>query len=302
MMRAIRDKLTRVVFAGVSGAFVLLATAAPSFSDHPMRVEQVERRVDVLQGKVHETLRVTFVEGDRKRIDTLDRLKEIGGAPLEEVRRIEIIRLDKGLVWRFNKTEGTHSEQSFEALKGLVRKADGVSWTAKSVDDLPLRKTGDRKEINGHEADRYELDVLLGEGDGSEGLRLVGEVWSASDVPDLHELRSFHERLAEIGLSGLLESDPVIGGAPLKKAEAALNQIRRWLMRSNRYPILVEADVYRAHEKAAAGKGERLASIRQETKGIYPAIVFCTCTDREKLFEFWGGFISLQLPLFQQPF
>lgn len=272
-----------------------------------VRVEQ-ETNIFEQNGERTEIKSLTLLEGDKKRIDvTIRNLDAASNPPSSEVtQQVMIIRLDKELIWKVNRTNRTHMEQTFTNLKAREEEGEvGIASTIK------VETGGEKKQINGYSVEPYSLILVVDKnGDdlqGSEGFTLVSRVWMTRDVSKaIQKLQDFDERLrAKLGLRGdreiseisFINKDSTLLGQGWSELQKAIKALKG-------YPIRIEAQILDNSTPSMALESKPVTlplpkpkiQIVTEVKGIYTSIVFCSCTDKEKLFEWWGAFMNLQTP------
>lgn len=271
-----------------------------------VRVEQ-ETNIFEQNGERTEIKSLTLLEGNKKRIDVT--IRTPGAAPnppsSEVTQQVMIIRLDKELIWKVNRTDRTHTEQTFASLKAR-REEGGVTSTIKT------ETGGEKKQINGYAVEPYSLTLVVGKnGDPSQGsdrLTFLSRVWMTRDVSKaIQKLQDFDEKLrTKLDLRGEMETNEISFINNINKDSTLLGQgwseLQKAIKALKGYPIRIEAQILDNSIPSKALEAKQVASplprikIITEVKGIYTSIVFCSCTDKEKLFEWWGAFMNLQTP------
>ncbi len=268
-----------------------------------VRVEQVTNISEQNEEQM-EIKSLTLLEGDKKRIDVT--IRTLGAAPnsssSEVAQWVTIIRLDKELIWKVNRTDRTHTEQTFASLKAR-REEGGVTSTIKT------ETGGEKKQINGYSVEPYSLILVVGKnGDplqGSDRFTLVSRVWMTRDGSKaIQKLQDFDEKLrAKLGLRGEMEINEISfinKDFPLLKQ--GWSELQKAIQALKGYPIRIETQILDNSTSYETPEAKQDASplprikIITEVKGIYTSMVFCSCTDKEKLFELWGAFMNLQTP------
>jgi len=294
----------KIKFSRSGGVLLLgwLLLMSPAFGY--VRVEQVTE-ILTLNGERAEIKSLILLEGDKKRIDST--IRTLGPAahapPSQGTQQVTIVRLDKELIWKVNRIDRTHTERTFASLR---EKEGGQAPTAPVV---KIEAGGERKQINGYPTESYLLTLAGGKEEsgpqGPDGFTLVSRVWMTRETSQaINKLREFDRKLhAKLGAWEDLEADgrPFLteGDTSLERGWPELQKAIRTLPG---YPIRVETQVLDPLTPSTAGGAERSRSplprmqVITEVKGIYTSVVFCSCTDKEKLFELWGAFRNLQAP------
>ena len=244
-----------VLIAGCAKKQVVLEPEIPVF-----RYEQYVHN-EGFRGKfASESHDVITVTPDRKKTDgTFKWTGAVMGKLTSEKRNVEIVRLDRDLIWQINMNKKRYLEFPIKKMAlrvGVVQNdptaetvyiEDCVKCTVKSG----MKRTGTKKIVNGYDAEQVILtwsSTCAGKekGEPAGTTTYTLEVWFAAGVPHGADLEAFNLAYAKkIGMD--IQMLQALGD-PLLKAFPSLKDLALMMKDLKGYPILnilsVENDQY----------------------------------------------------------
>ena len=145
----------------------------------------------------------TYVQGDAQRTETEFKFT---GAIMKHFnptgKEIDITRLDKELIWKFNDQQKVYQEITFAELKQMFEKGEseyeapaGTETDAEEKDEsdyeweepvIEVKKLGDSKELNGFNCDHYLATVMTVGTHKATGIKdtvnFVSDLWNTKNV------------------------------------------------------------------------------------------------------------------------
>jgi hypothetical protein len=163
---------------------------------------------------------------------------------------VDIIRLDKELIWNLDMNKKEYNELTFAAMKELLsgsgKESSGKSGKAVTPEDIEfsvrVESPGAKKEINGFATEqkilRIEGKSAGGESEGAMGqIRITADMWLAKDVPGIEELNGFKRSFAEkVGIAPSLFQS---AGGMAQMMGGSIGRLADEMQKLEGYPILM---------------------------------------------------------------
>jgi len=202
-------------------ALVTLLLAAPASADVTMKRKSVSAGLAGFLNGTDE--RTTVIAGDRSRSDAQSTYTGtfsglLGGNKPRQ--RVEIVRLDKQLIWAIDVEKKTYTEMTFAEMKAAMEKgiADAKKEAAKPENQkatkdaqqqnvevdykVDVQRTGKKDKVNGFAAEQVIVTITAipknkdtGETAGEYTIKI--DEWLANDLPGQGETLAFYKRFAE---------------------------------------------------------------------------------------------------------
>jgi hypothetical protein len=141
---------------------------------------------------------ITYIKGDKIRNESRVKAKGMmqGMMADESEPTVSIIRLDKGIMWFIDDTEGTYHELPLKGEESAAKR-EGVDV---GVKDLKVTETGEKKEIVGYECEGVNVEMTFETTAEGETISQTAEtlLWMASKAKGLDEMRNLWERMLDV--------------------------------------------------------------------------------------------------------
>lgn len=169
---------------------------------------------------------VTQLSGDKSRSDSEIRMKsKLASLAAGNGESSEIVRLDKGVVWRLQPQQQEYQELSFSQMRqDIQRVQDSMSGAGGQagdsmpvdadactfdVDDVRVKRPRGKERIAGIKASRYVVEMAqtceVPESNAQCELVMTMEAWTAKKVPGQAEADAYQKAYAEaLGLDGVM--------------------------------------------------------------------------------------------------
>lgn len=140
----------------------------------------------------------------------------------EDGDRVTVMDLDAQTMTTINKTQKTYSVRPFSEFFNSSATA-GMNMNA------DIKKTGQRKNINGFDAEEMLVTMQMDIPQSKQPTKMQMEmhIWIASDVPGIEEMRVFYQKNADH-----------LPWAALAQGNAGLGEIYRKMTAMNGVPVL----------------------------------------------------------------
>jgi len=138
-----------------------------------------------------------FIKGNNSRIETTSKSPMTG-----EITTINIIRLDKNVIWTLNTEKKQYSEINLVAIKPEASEESTVV-----TPEFKIEKTGEKKIILKKDCEKVFITMAI----KSEGGNVTMDqtMWIAHDIPGYNEIKEFNKKLMELGAG--FSSQPMMG-------------------------------------------------------------------------------------------
>jgi hypothetical protein len=219
------------------------------------------------------------VVGDKQRSESefvyTGKLKTLVGR--KPVQSVDIVRLDKELMWDLDPANKSYTETTFAELRKLM--AEGAARLQEPAPEpagegeeapemtftLDVKRTGAKKEINGFPTEQAVVTcigkpVKPEKGQENAEVRIVLDLWLTKQAPGQDELQDFHRRFAEkIGMDPELERSAT--GMVQKLYGGGMRKMAEEMKKLEGVPILSTLSI-ESQQMATAEKGEAAAQAK----------------------------------------
>ncbi len=136
----------------------------------------------------------------------------------------QITDLDKETITHVDFEKKTYSVMTFQQMKEMMQQAMEAMQKREGASDASVtftatvKETGQKKAVNGMNANEYILTMAMNATDQKSGqsgaINITNDMWMAPEVPGYQEVRDFQLRMAEKLGIGLGESNPLASMRP----------------------------------------------------------------------------------------
>jgi hypothetical protein len=183
---------------------------------------------------------------------------------------VDIVRLDKDLIWHLDMPKKEYTEMSFAEMKQMMKSAKaewskqtGMSANPEDLEfSVSVETPGAKKEINGFATEQKILHIA-GQAPGGEGatgeISITADMWVAKDVPGYDELRAFQSGFAKkVGIDlSMFQS----AGGMAQMMGGSVGRLAEEMQKLDGYPILMVMTIELSGVEGAAGMPEAMGEI-----------------------------------------
>jgi hypothetical protein len=237
--------------ASLAIAVILLGTVLPAEAD--VLVREKTSSSGIMGMGASEGQSTVIVSGDKQQTEREMTIQGMpagmgGDGPMVSV---DIVRLDRDLIWHLDMSKKEYTEMTFEDMKQMMKgakaewsKHSGTDMKTEDIDfSVEVETPGAKKKINGFATERKILritgEVPKAESGGTAGeFTITADMWVAEDVPGYEELRTFQKAFAKkMGI------DPSMfqgGGGVAQMMGGSMGKLTEEMQKIEGYPILME--------------------------------------------------------------
>jgi hypothetical protein len=154
-----------------------------------------------MMGASSESMLRIFIKKDYSRTEVATKSQMAG-----EQAIINIIRLDKELMWTLIPEEKAYTEMKFDDIKAAF---EGEEGEAEVKPEFNVEKTGQKKKILNKDCEKIIVSMKAESEEG--GVNFTQTMWVAKDIPGYQEIKSFQDKLMKTGIQSSASS--VLGGS-----------------------------------------------------------------------------------------
>jgi hypothetical protein len=168
----------------------------------------------------------------------------------EDGDRVTVMDLDAQTMTTINKAQKTYSVRPFSEFLN-------PSATAGMNVNADIKKTGQRKNINGFDAEEMLVTMQMDSPQAKQPMKMQMEMhfWVASDVPGIEEMRAFYEKNADR-----------LPWAALAQGNASLGEIQRKMAAMHGVPVLTTMKMKSAQQTPEME--QKMAAMRTQMEAM----------------------------------
>lgn len=159
-----------------------------------------------------ETTFTTYIKGEAGWSETSTSFKsellQMGDAGMVS-EKIEITRLDKGLLWILNQKNKTYIEISLNALRGVLGEMveDNPYAAEESSEDdndnyiwtFDISFSDNTEEVNGFLCNKATISSLgVNKDDNTDSSIITTKIWKSEEIPEFDEANNFYAKYSEL--------------------------------------------------------------------------------------------------------
>ncbi len=227
-------------------------------------IEQVTKTTGMMGMGSAEAHAKSLIKSDRQRTEVTTKITGMGATTNQTM--INIIRLDKKVMWNIFSESKAYSEMSFAQIKKLTEgiKTKVEEDKTQTKPSITVKKTGEKKTINGYECEHVIVTMKtkindMQTGSPTEG-SLNNDMWLASLPKVEKEVNDFNKKLTE--MLGAEETGQQIMQGMMGISKKDYKEFEKQIKAIKGFPIVSEISIKTGKE------GNVLFSVKNEIKSI----------------------------------